>query len=262
MVSPSHAAYLSGMSTFPAALRTWRTARRYSQLELSLEADISSRHLSFLETGRAHPSRAMVERLGDALRLPLSARNQLLVQAGYAARYPSRSWDDGEMAPLRNAILYTLDRHAPYPALALDRLWTVRFLNAPARWLFGMLGVGEGDSLLDLMRSEHLPSMVENWPDVAHHVAQRLWTESAAQGGVPELERTVAHLARGAAPLEAAPGPVVPTRLVAGDVRLSLFATLAQFGTPQDLTLDDLKIELYFPADAETEAALRARSPV
>ena len=243
---------------FPGALRTWRRARRLSQLHLALEADVSARHLSFLETGRAQPSREMVERLGGALRLPLAAQNRLLLQAGFAARYPTREWGADEMAPVRAAIAHTLDRHAPYPALALDRLWRVVQLNGPARALFGLLGVAEGDSLLDRMGSEGMLAHIENWPEVAHHAAQRLWTESAAQGGVPELDRAAEQLSRTPRPRSAPPGPVIPTVFVADGLRLALFATVAQFGTPHDVTLDDLKIELYFPADRTTDAALRA----
>jgi hypothetical protein len=198
----------------------------------------------------------MIERLGDALQLPLATRNHLLTLAGFAARYPARQLDAREMAPIRAAIEYTLERHAPYPALAVDRLWTVVRMNDPAQSIFGQLGIREGDSLLDLMVSDALPRLIENWPDVAHHVAQRLRTESAAQGGVAALDEVARQLAqapsRGATPL----GPVVPTIYRAGSLRLSLFATIAQFGTPEDLTLDDLKIELYFPADLATRRAL------
>lgn len=246
------------MMPFSEALRTWRKTRRYSQLELAIEANVSARHISFLESGRARPSQAMVARLGDALHLPLSARNQMLTLAGFAMRYPGRHWNDDEMMPIRAAVDHMLSRHAPYPALAADRLWNVVRINEPARRLFGALGLGEGDSLLDLLLSSALLPLVENWPDVAHRAAQRLRTESAAQGGLAELERVAARLSNVPAPSPAISTPVVPTIFRVNDMRLSLFATISQFGTPEDLTLDDLKIELYFPADALTETTLRA----
>jgi transcriptional regulator with XRE-family HTH domain len=248
------------MQDFSQTLKTWRKARRFSQLGLALEADVSSRHISFLETGRAQPSREMIGRLGDALHLPLDARNQLLSHAGFAAHYPGRQWDAAAMAPINKAVDYMLTKHAPYPALAVDRLWNVVRMNQPAGMLFGPIGVQEGSSLLDLILGDALPAIIENWPDVAHHAAQRLRLESAAQGGIAALDRAAERLAQVPAPRPAPLGPVVPTIYRLGPLRLSLFATIAQFGTPEDLTLDDLRIEFYFPTDTATEHALRALS--
>jgi transcriptional regulator with XRE-family HTH domain len=251
-------AVCGGMTDFPEALREWRRTRRFSQLELATEADVSARHIAFLETGRARPSPAMIGRLGDALRIPLAARNQMLTLAGFATRYPGRQWDATEMAPIRAALEHTLERHAPYPGIAIDRLWTVVRLNRPAQTLFAQIGIVEGGSLLDLMASDELPPLIENWPEVAHHAAQRLRTESAAQGGAPKLDRLADKLLKVPGVGQKPIGPVVPTIYRAGTMRLSLFAIVAQFGTPEDLALDDLKIELFFPADPETEQALRA----
>ncbi|MEJ6404444.1 helix-turn-helix domain-containing protein [Yoonia sp. 2307UL14-13] len=244
------------MSAFPETLKTWRKTRRLSQLDLALEADVSSRHISFLETGRARPSRDMIGRLSDVMQLPLAARNQMLTHAGFAAQYSARDWDGADMAPVRMAIDHMLDRHAPYPALALDRLWILHKMNGPARTLFAGLNVTEGDSLLDLMMSDHLPPLIENWPDVAHHAAQRLRTESVAQGGIAMLDRVAAHLAQVPGRSDTALAPVVPTIYRLGEARLSLFATIAQFGTPEDLALNELKIELYFPADEASRVIL------
>ena len=248
------------MTEFAQSLKTWRTARRYSQLNLALEAEISARHLSFLETGRANPSRDMVLRLGEALALPLDARNQMLNHAGFAVLYKGRDWDDADMAPVRQAISRQLERHAPYPGLALDRVWTIRQANPPALALFGMFGIGLGGSLLDLMTNPALPQVVENWPEVAHHAAIRLRTESAACGGVPEFEEVMRFLSEQPQPKTASTGPVIPTVLRYGDTRLSMFSTISQFGTPEDLLLDDLKVELYFPMDDTTEATFQQMS--
>jgi len=248
------------MSDFPDALKVWRRTRRFSQLELAAEANVSARHIAFLETGRARPSPAMIGRLGEALQIPLAARNQMLTLAGFATRYPARQWDVSEMAPIRAALEHTLEQHAPYPGIAIDGMWTVVRLNRPAQVLFGQLGMAEGSSMLDLMASDELPPLIENWPDVAHHAAQRLRTESAAQGGVAKLDRLAERLAAVSGGSGKPIGPVTPTIYRTGTMRLSLFAIIAQFGTPEDLALDDLKIELFFPADPETELALRAMS--
>jgi transcriptional regulator with XRE-family HTH domain len=246
------------MSQFADTLRFWRQARRLSQLELALEAGVSARHISFLETGRARPSTEMIARLGSALSLPLDARNQLLTRAGFAAAYLSRDWNDAEMAPIRRAVDRLLASHAPFPGLAVDADWTVLRLNRPAAGLFGQLGLAEGGSFLDLMVSDALPSVIENWPEVAHQTATRLRLESAARGGVPRLDAAATHLAQVPPPRDGSAGPVVPVNLRLGDSRLSLFSTLAQFGTPEDLLLEDLRIELFFPMDDATETALRA----
>lgn len=248
------------MADFAQTLKTWRHRRRFSQLGLALTADVSVRHIAFLETGRARPSAAMVIRLGEALALPLAARNQMLMQAGFAPRYAAHGWDDAAMRPIRAALDHMLTRHAPYPAFALDRAWVVRGMNAPSRRLFGPLGLVEGASLLDLMLSDALPAAVENWAEVATHTVRRLRTESAAQGGAAALDRAADRLSAALPdPPHQPAGPVTPTVLRSPAGRLTLFATIAQFGTPEDVTLDDLKIELWFPGDAATDAALRAQ---
>ena len=236
------------MTQFAETLKTWRKARRYSQLELAHEADVSSRHLSFLETGRANPSRDMIQKLGDALSLPLAVRNQLLAHAGYAARY----------APIREAVGYTLRQHTPYPAIAIDRYWTILQMNRSAERLFAFIGADVGTCLIDLMLDEAVQAKIENWPEVAYHTAHRLRVESASRGGDERLDAAVEALALSPAPDAMPIGPVIPTVYRAGDMHLSLFTTIAQFGTPEDLALDDLKIELFFPSDEETAAILRA----
>lgn len=249
------------MVNFGDTLRTWRKARRLNQLQLALDAEVSSRHISFLESARARPSREMIGRLGDAMDLPLQARNLMLTQAGFATRYPGRRWEAGEMAPIRAAVEHMLAAHAPFPALAIDGIWRVMRLNGPAATLFGRLGVGEGASLLDLLLSPDLPPLIENWPEVAYHAARRLRTESAARGGVDRLDRVAERLA-GVASSGGVDGtgggPVVPTIFRLGATRLALFATIAQFGTPEDLLIDELKVEMYFPADDPSSRALRA----
>lgn len=249
------------MTGFSDMLRHWRQLRRLSQLDLALEAGVSARHISFLETGRARPSAAMVARLGEALTLPLDARNQLLTRAGFAPRHEARTWDDAAMAPIRRAVDHMLDRHAPWPGLAVDADWTVVRLNRPAAALFGGLGLREGTSFLDLLLSDDLPRAIENWPEVAHHAARRLRLESAARGGVARLDDAAGALARVALRGRAPGGPVVPVILRLGAGRVSLFSTIAQFGTAEDLLLEDLRIELFFPMDSESDALLSSAVP-
>lgn len=248
--------YAGGMDSFARTLKDWRKTRRMSQLDLALTAEVSSRHISFLETGRARPSRAMIARLGDALQMPLAPRNAMLLQAGFAPLYPSRAWEDTAMAPVRAAVDHTLQRHAPYLGTAIDRLWRILQMNAPAARLFGGLGLTTGDSLLEAMTGPHLPQVIVNWPDVAHDAAQRLRLESLAQGGVSELDRAADHLGRVQGQSAQGQGPFMPITFKLGELCLSLFATIAQFGTATDLTLHDLRIELYFPADAATRNLL------
>lgn len=253
------------MVSFPSLLKSWRARRRFSQLSLAHAAQVSPRHVAFLETGRAGPSVEMVERLSDALEVPLGARNQLLTSAGYAARYPAHAWDSAALAPLRAAVDRMLERHAPYPGLALDRAWRVVQLNEPARRLFGQ-HFREGDSLLERMVDGRFRDLVENWPDVARAAALRLRTESNAQGGVLELDRAaealssfaVSSAAESSRATPSSRSPVVPTILRVGSQRLRLFATLAEFGTPEDLTVADLRVELYFPLDAASAEILAA----
>ena len=254
------------MLDFAESLKTWRQTRRLSQLALALEAEVSARHLSFLETGRARPSREMVLHLADVLEVPRSDRNALLTAAGFAAHYPEMALDDAAMAPVRQAMDWTISRHAPYPAIVMDRLWRLVALNVPAQMLFGSLGLQEGGSILDVIcADEGAAQLIENWPEVGHHLITRLRTESARAGGIEELDRFAARLAEDPAIAgwqpTSAPQAVLPTIYRAGDLRLSLFSTYAQFGTAEEIALSDMKIEMMFPADEATRDLLHKLAP-
>lgn len=251
------------MPDFPATLRHWRRARRLSQLALASEAEVSPRHLAFLETGRARPSRGMVLRLAGVLGLPRGEQNALLTAAGFAAQYPVLPLDAEEMAAVTRAMRWTIARHAPYPGLILDRLWRIVALNAPAERLFGPAGLAAGASLLDAMASPDLfTGLIENWQEVGHHTARRLKAESAEAGGIAALDRAAAALLalpgvagfQSASPLRA----VLPTVYRLGTGRLALFSTYATFGSAEEVGLSGMKIELMFPADAAAEALLQA----
>ena len=246
--------------TFGASLKAWRRRRGLSQLRLGLEADVSQRHIAFLETGRANPTRGMVIRLSEALGVPRIERNRLLEAAGFAAAYASRGLDDGEMLAIRQAVDWMLERHDPFPALALDRHWSLVAVNGAAARLLGALGLGVGDSLLAAMQSvAAMRAAFANWPEVAAHMAARLRTESRFAGGDAVLDAAADTLAveAAAAGLPAGVLPAVAAaRLRAGDRVLSFFSTIAQFGTAEDIALADTRIELMFPADEPTRRYL------
>ena len=248
--------------TFGSLLKDWRNARRMSQLNLGLAANVSARHISFIETGRSKPSRSMVLQLSETLDVPRPQRNALLNAAGYSAAYRKRDLDADDMTHVRAAVEWTLARHDPFPAIAVDRYWAVVSANRSANMLLAGIGVGVGDSMLEaITRSPDVRATIDNWPDVARYMAARLRTESLHLGGDPVLDEAADRLAREAGPLpaDAAPLPaVVPTTYRAGGMVLSFISTLAQFGSAEDIALADLKIELMFPADDATRDMLMA----
>ncbi|MCB4454032.1 helix-turn-helix domain-containing protein [Leisingera sp. McT4-56] len=248
---------------FGAVLKKWRGLRRMSQMQLALEAGVSARHLSFLESGRSHPSRGMVLRLSDELQLPGAARNQLLTAAGLAPAYVSRALDDAELAPLRQAAERMLERHAPYPAMMIDRHWQLLEVNQAAQLMLGAAGVTKGSSLIDaLLDNAALRAALDNLEEVERHSLARLRTELAHFGADPVLERAVArlqeHAAGHAAVPEAALPAVIPARYRMGGQVLSFFSTITQFGGTGDLMMSELRIEMLFPADEETRQVMEA----
>lgn len=241
-------------------LKTWRRRRSMSQLGLALEADVSARHIAFIETGRANPTRAMVLRLSEALAVPRADRNTLLEAAGFAAAYGNRRLDAEEMNTIRAAVDWTLTRHDPYPAMALDRHWRLVKVNRVAARLLAAMGLAEGDSLLEaLLTADGLRHGIGNWSEVAQHMIARLRTESRHIGGDPVLDAAADQLSQSIEPQNAPIGilpAVVTTRLRSAGGPLTFFSTIAQFGTAEDIALAELRIELLFPADEVTRRAL------
>ncbi len=249
-------------------LREWRQRRRMTQLDLALEADISAKHLSFLETGRAQPSRDMVLNLAEQLEMPLRERNSLLVAAGYAPVYGERSIADPSLAKAREAIELVLKGHEPYPAVAVDRHWNLVSANKP----IGILIAGIAEALLkpplNIIRiSLHpggLAPRIVNFHEVRAHLLARLRRQIDLSGDVqlaallrevsayPKPSRSVVPIAEGNAD-----DVVIKTILDTPAGRLSLFSTMTIFGSPVDVTLSELAIESFFPADSETAAILR-----
>ncbi len=251
-------------------LRNWRERRRLSQLELAALAEISSRHLSFVETGRSLPSRAMLLRLADRLEIPLRQRNLLFTAAGMAPLYSERTLDDPQAGDVRRAIELVLRGHEPYPALAVDRHWTLVAANrAVAPLLAGVaphLLAPPVDVLRLSLDPEGIASRIVNFDEWREHVLERL-RHQAATTGDPVLEAMCETLAAlpmppGAEPVRAPtferpPAMVVPLKVRTALGELSFVSTTTVFATPRDVTLAELAIESFFPADAATQDALR-----
>lgn len=254
---------------FGPLLRQWRACRRLSQLELAGEAEVSARHLSFLETGRARPSREMVQRLANALEMPLRDRNALMLAAGLAPAHEHASLDDAEMARYREAIQWTLDKQEPYPALVMDRHWNIVTMNGGSqRFLLGFLPEPRlrrfSNAMELLFARDGLQPYVENWDEVASAMLARIHREHAHAPGDGDLAGLYSRLASSAAVPEnwraiaagTDPGPVLPLVLRKGESISSLFSTITTFGTPHDITLQELRIECFFPADGATRELL------
>ncbi len=247
---------------FGGQLRSWRGKRRMSQLQLALMADVSARHIAFLETGRAKPSRPMVLRLGEALEVPRADRNLLLDAAGFRAAYASRPLDSRAMAPIAKAITHMIEGHLPYPAFVFDRHWVVMDANASGRAMLAGFGLAAGDSFIDfLLTPGRGEALVENWPEVAQHLAARFRLESAHLGGDPVLDKAAAGLADAYTPADGLKGGDLPAvlavRFRSGGQVFPMFSTITQFGTAEDIALADIKIEMFFPTDEACEALFR-----
>src|SRR3954467_11997443 len=246
-------------------LREWRQRRRMSQLDLAGEAEISARHLSFVETGRAAPSRDMVLRLAERLDVPLRERNVLLVAAGYAPAFPQRPLEDPALKSARQAIDLVLKAHEPNPALAYDRHWNLVSANRmvmpllsgiPARLL------GQPINILRLaFHPEALAARTVNLGEWSSHLLERLHRQCETTAD-PELIKLYQELKAYPVPARPAPLPAdsvaVPFRMRFGGEVLSFISTTMIFGTPVDITLSELALETFFPADDVTAARMRA----
>lgn len=259
------------LSPFGRLLRHWRDVRGLSQLDLSLAADVSSRHVSFVETGRSTPSREMVFRLAEVLAVPLRERNVMLEAAGYARHYRESALSDPELEDVRRVLEFVLERHEPYGTVVVDRAWDVVIANRGHTRMLGFL-LGEradepvAGNLLDLaFDPDGLRPLIANWEEVARVLLDRVHREHAAwPDAITEalLERLLAYPGvpeRWRVPDLSRPLPVViPIRLRKEDVEISVFTAISTLGTPQDATLQELRIESFFPVDEASDAAIRA----
>lgn len=245
-------------------LRNWRQLRRMSQMDLALETEISTRHLSFIESGRSRPSRDMVLRLAEQLDVPLRGRNAMLVAAGWAPVYPERTLDDPELQPARRAVELILKGHEPYPALAVDRHWNMVAANQAVGPLIEGVAAALLQPPINVLRLSLHPDGVAprivNLAEWKAHLLHRLREQWLASGDA-EIGRLHEELAAYPAPpcidgRDDFAGILVPMVIDVGGTHLSFFSTTTVFGTPTEVTLSELAIEAFFPADEATAAAL------
>lgn len=264
---------------FKSVCRQWRQFRKLSQLDLALAANVSQRHVSWLETGRSRPSREMVVRLSDAMEIPLRERNVLFQSAGYAAAYNESPLDEPAMTPVLDALNHVLEHHEPLPAVVVDRLWNIKKQNRAAQLMFSaggdpneMLariggrseGVEEGNTsemnlALLTVHPDGLRQYIANWEQAAPAFIRRLKTEALASGD-PVVQKEFSRYIELAGPLADNDTmtesllPVLPLELNINGLELSLFTVISTFGTPQDITTDELRIEAFYPTNTQTAA--------
>jgi transcriptional regulator with XRE-family HTH domain len=251
-------------------LKHWRAVRRLSQLDLALAANVSARHLSFVETGRARPSAEMVLQLARVLEVPLREQNLMLEAAGFAPRFRAADLDDPALAGARKALEFLMKAYEPSPALVVDRHWNMLMgNNALGRMMAAFMppeiaGSGERNVLRLLFHPGGIRRYVTNWEELAGDVIERAHRE--ALGGVPDeglknlldelaaMDGVPAHFARPR--LERPPAPLVAMHLRKDGVDIRLFTMITTFGTAQDVTLQELRIEAFYPTDPDSQAAL------
>jgi transcriptional regulator with XRE-family HTH domain len=247
-------------------LRDWRQRRRMSQLDLANIVDVSTRHLSFVETSRAKPSREMVLRLAEHLDVPLRDRNQLLLAAGYAPVYTEASLHSPQMLAIRDAVRRLLKAHEPYPAMVVDRWWNLVEANAGMQLMMNAVSPALREPPANVLRAsvhpDGLAPMIRNLGEWRAHILGRLHRQLVATAD-PELQDLYdelrAYPCDQPEPLLELPGPgevVVQLRLAYGEHELTFLSTVATFGTPLDITVSELVIESFFPADEQTADVL------
>jgi transcriptional regulator with XRE-family HTH domain len=260
---------MSAPPDFAARLRWWRRHRAISQLELAGRAEISQRHLSFLELGKASPSREMVLRLAAALEVPLRQQNALLLAAGFAAVWHETEFAAPELAAVRSGLDYMLAQQEPFPAVVVDRRWNLLKANAGAvrlvEFLVGPLAPDAPVNLADaLVGPDVLRPFLVNWADVVRYFLRSVEADAAADGTMESdalLQRLLSYPGVDAVVKRMSPepnGPVLPMDFRKDGSTLRLFTTIATLGTPQDITLQELRIESFFPFDEPTAAAFRS----
>ncbi|MEL7023567.1 MAG: helix-turn-helix domain-containing protein [Pseudomonadota bacterium] len=260
---------------FPQVCRDWRQRRKLSQLELSLRADISQRHVSWLERGKSQPSRSMVLRLSEAMDIPLRARNLMLQSAGFTPVYKESALDDDDMAPVLRAVTQMLKHHEPFPSIVVDRLWNVVRQNDAASRLFAAVGdlqamsenLGASDKVnlaLLTLHENGLKRFITNFDQAASAFLQRLRAEAESSGDEERLAQYSKLLELVDASLESPAVspllPVLPLDLDIHGIRLSLFSVISTLGTPQDVTTDEIRVESFYPNDEDTERFFRQSS--
>ena len=254
---------LGEVTAFGRHMKQWRRQRGLSQLELSVRADVSQRYLSFIETGRSRPRGDVVQRVAEALEIPLRDRNILLEAAGLAPRYPELPLSDEASAPFRNAIRSMLESHEPYPAYVINRWWELIDANAAGRRFFPQTGDGPINLVDATLGPGPTRDTIENFSAVGWLFLRRMRREVADSGPDERLhellERAEAYMKD--VPVDDGGGPgselVVCPQIRIGEQVIKTVAVVARFGTAREVTLDELRVELVFPLDEEAEAFFR-----
>ena len=255
---------MANLSPFGQQLRRWRRARGLSQLQLALRATVSARHVSFVETGRSRPSERIVLQLAEALSVPLRERNALFRAAGLPPRYPERALSAPEMSAAKQLLSRMLDKHEPYPALVIDRWWYVVDANRAAKTLFAELASLDQPvyAVRTLLGPGPYRTLIDNYAEVAWATVARMRREVVAAGQDERLrsrlalaEELIADVPRPL--LEAIDSPVIATRIRMGNQVIRTVSAIASFGAAHEVTLNELRIELVYPADLVAEDFFR-----
>lgn len=264
-------------SDFSAALRYWRDKRGYSQLHLSTISEVSQRHISFLESGRSQPSKELILKLGVVLEIPLRQRNIMLLAAGFAPAYQERSLSDPEMAAVRRALDFMLAQQAPYPALVVDRLWNLQMSNGPAAGMLAWLldlpadhpapASGSVNVLKLMLDPNAVRKFVVNWEEVSADLLHWIQREAMSDGPGSEATILLSELlalpgirAASATPnLDRRALPFLPVTIRKDGIELKLFTAITTLGTPHDVTVHELRVETFFPADEASAEWFRQR---
>ncbi len=259
-------------SAFGQLLRQWRVRRHLSQLDLAVEAEISARHLSFLETGRAQPSREMVVLLAEVLHVPLRDRNELLIAAGYAPLYHETNLDAPAMAHLHRALDFILRQQEPYPTLVLDRHWNVLKVNEGSACIqnyfldpVAVAALGPPNAMRLMFHPQAFRPYIVNWEATAASLIQWLHRDTLNGFGDAETHSLLEELLSypdvphhwRTLDLTASPVPFLAIYFCKQEMDLQFFTTLTTLGTPYDITLQGLRVESFFPADEATDIAMR-----
>ena len=244
---------------FSDLLRDWRAKRHLSQLQLALEAGVSARHISFLESGRSRPSKSMINLLAQSLHIPKAETNQAFLAAGFAPVYKLHPQDHSDIAQINQAVALILDNHMPLPAIVLDRHWNIADANPAALRLIRDIGLDGHGNLIEATITDAAIKVIVNWAEASLLLLQRLKQEYLESGGDAVLGALVEKM-RGKIQQQLGDKrpeidygqAVLPTRFEFGTRSLSVFSAIAQFGSVFDTQLGDIRIELMFPLDNET----------
>jgi len=259
-------------SEFGSLLRRWRQIHGYSQLDLALTADSSARHISFIETGRSKPSREMVLRLCEVMELPLRERNRLLNAAGFSPAYKETALDQAGLDPVRKVLDIMLAQQEPYPATVMNRSFDILMVNHAAAKTMNTLGVplggmeGPPNALKLTLHPDGFKPFVKDWEKTAHHLIQRAHRQLRGTEEDDPLARVLQEVLSYPGvpkewqfddPTQDAP-PVMPIEFEMNGIVVSFITTIASFGTPQDVTAEEIMIESMFPANEQTEQIIKA----